>query len=287
MPCAPSSSTSLPVAQRVVQELGRVGHTRAQPLRVAHVVVDDRPRDQREPPVDPGQDLVLLAKDDVELLAEDLLVEQVLDPQADPRGLVAVRGPDAALGRAERVRAQEPFGHPLELEVVRHDHVAVARYDQLGRVDADGLEPVKLVQQHAGIDDHAVGDHRRDVRVQDPRGDQLELERVPLGEDRVAGVVPALVPDDQVHPVGEVVRRLALALVPPLGPDDDGGRHGVSLSTTSGAPEAPFGYERSMRKLIRTCVWYSEIVPSATTAVVPRMSIDSMPRIVLAASASA
>jgi hypothetical protein len=43
-------------------------------------------------------------------------------------------------------------------------------------------------------------------------------------------------------------------------------------------------YERSMRKLIRTCVWYSEIVPSATTALVPRMSIDSMPRIVFAAS---
>jgi hypothetical protein len=121
--------------------------------------------------------------------------------------------------------------------VIGHDHVAVSRDDQLGRVDADGLEPVQLVQQDARVDDHAVGDHRRDVGIQDPRGDQLELERVPLGEDRVAGVVPPLVPDDQVHPVCEEVRRLALALVPPLGPDDDGGRHGVSLSATSGAPD--------------------------------------------------
>ena len=241
---------------------------RAQALGVAQVVLDDRPGDQREPAVDLRQDLVLLPQDDVELLAEDLLVEQVLDPQPDPRGLVRVRGPDPALRRPERVLAEEPLGHPLELEVVRHDHVAVARDHEPRRVDADRREPVHLVQQDPGVDDHAVRDHRGDVRVQDPRGDQLQLERVPLGEDRVAGVVPALVADDEVHPVGQVVGRLALALVPPLGPDDDGGRHDAPVygRATAGGPDRRLGYERSMRKLIRTCVWYSEITPSSTTA---------------------
>ena len=49
--------------------------------------------------------------------------------------------------------------------------------------------------------------------------DQLELEEAPLGDHRVAGVVPALVADHEVHPVREVVDGLALALVPPLRPE--------------------------------------------------------------------
>ena len=105
---------------------------------------------------------------------------------------------------------------------------------QARRVDARRAdEPVHLSEQHSRVDHDAVGDHRGEVRIQDARGDQLELERVALGDDRVAGVVPALVADHEVHPVGEVVGRLALALVPPLGPDDDRGRHRPSLSVTS------------------------------------------------------
>src|SRR5205823_12982643 len=69
-------------------------------------------------------------------------------------------------------------------------------------------------------------DHRRDVVVQDPRRDQVELEEPPACEHGVAGVVPALVADAEVHLVGEVVGGLALALVAPLAANDDRDRHG-------------------------------------------------------------
>ena len=65
--------------------------------------------------------------------------------------------------------------------------------------------------------------------VQDARWDELELQQPALGDHRVARVVPALIADDEIHPIGEVVDRLALALVPPLGPEHDRGRH-VGLS---------------------------------------------------------
>ena len=89
-----------------------------------------------------------------------------------------------------------------------------------------------------GVDDHPVRDHRRDVRVQDAGRDQLQLEQPALGDHGVAGVVAALVPNDEVHPVGEVVDGLALALIPPLGPEHDGGRHeAVSVPRAFGAPD--------------------------------------------------
>src|SRR5439155_2199916 len=81
------------------------------------------------------------------------------------------------------------------------------------------------------------GDHRRDVGVQDAARNEVELEQPTLGDDRVARVVASLVADHHVHPIGEVVDRFALALVTPLGPEYDGGRHGVfSLRDTAGPP---------------------------------------------------
>ena len=76
-----------------------------------------------------------------------------------------------------------------------------------------------------GVDDHAVADHRRDVVVEHAARDQLEGERLAVDDDGVPGVVAALVAHDHRHLFGEEVGELALALVTPLGSDDDGGGH--------------------------------------------------------------
>ena len=61
----------------------------------------------------------------VELGAEDLLVEQVLDPQADAHGAVGVGRTDATLRGADPVLAQVPLVEGVELLVVREDQVGV------------------------------------------------------------------------------------------------------------------------------------------------------------------
>jgi hypothetical protein len=90
-------------------------------------------------------------------------------------------------------------------------------------------QPVQLTQQHLGVDHHTGPDDRGDVRVEDPAGDQVQLEDAVTDDDGVAGVVAALVADHQVGGVGEQVGRLALALVAPLGADDHGRWHGRVL----------------------------------------------------------
>src|SRR5262249_59718786 len=90
------------------------------------------------------------------------------------------------------------------------------------------------VDEHGGIDDHAVADHRRHVVVQDAARDELEREHVAVHDDRVPGVVPALVADDQLALFGEIVGEPALALVTPLGADDHRAGHG-GLTTVATA----------------------------------------------------
>ena len=91
------------------------------------------------------------------------------------------------------------------------------------------LEHVELGEQHARIDHDAVADDRRDVVVEDAARDELQGEGLAVDDDRVPGVVAALVADDQVHLLGDEVGELALALVTPLGTDDDGRGHGAMV----------------------------------------------------------
>ena len=97
---------------------------------------------------------------------------------------------------------------------------ALADSSQAADVDAAPAQAVELADQHLGVDDDAVADHAGLARVEDPRRDQVELERLAVADDRVAGVVAALEAHDHRGVLGEQVDDLALALVAPLGPDD-------------------------------------------------------------------
>src|SRR5439155_10060218 len=103
--------------------------------------------------------------------------------------------------------------------------VRVGRDPQAADIDAAAAQSLELPDQHRGVDHHAVADHAYLARVEDPGRDQVELELLPVADDRVAGVVAALEADDDVGPLGQQVGELALALVAPLGADDDYSGH--------------------------------------------------------------
>ena len=215
--------------ERLAQGQRGIRHVRAEPLGVPLVLGRDRLGFDPAAVVDLGQYLVLLAQHQVELLAQDAGVEQVLDPDPDPGDLVGVGRADAAAGGADPRAAQVPLGDLVQGPVVRRDQVRVGRDQQLGAVHAAGRQAVDLVQQDLRVDHHAVADHRDDVRRQHPGGEQVQGVALVADDDRVAGVVPALVSDHVVDAVPEQVGGLALALVPPLSPDNHDGGHARSF----------------------------------------------------------
>src|SRR4051794_41918203 len=86
-------------------------------------------------------------------------------------------------------------------------------------------QPLDLAGENSRVDDDAVADRADLARVEDPRGDQVELEGLTVADDRVAGVVSALKADHDIGLLREQVGDLALALVAPLGADYDDSRH--------------------------------------------------------------
>ncbi len=213
-----------PAGQRVVQQPDRVTHVRLQTRAERTEAVDD----------------VV----DVDRLATGLLDQRVLgdgtcphgacerfelehlagaDP--DPPRLVGVGRPDALQRRADLVVAAHGLGDRVVGLVPREDQVGAARHPQIATRDAPRLEHVDLVEQGRQIDDHTVGDHRYDVLVQHTARHELEGVTLVADDDGVPGVVPALVAHDVRVLLGEQVDDLRLALVAPLGADDDGDGH--------------------------------------------------------------
>ena len=128
------------------------------------------------------------------------------------------------------LRLAEPaFGEAVDLLVVRQDQVGVAAQLEPGAVDALRGRACRSRQQHRRVDDDAVADHGSDVVVQDSAGHQLESEGLTVDDDGVTRVVAALIADDQMHLLGDEIGELALALVAPLGADDDRRGHGASF----------------------------------------------------------
>ena len=154
-------------------------------------------------------------------------VEHVAGPQADPAGLVGVGRSDALQRRADLVVAAHRLGDGVVRLVPREDEVGPAGHLQAGARHAAGLERVDLGEQRRQVDDDAVADHRHDVVVEDAARDQLQGVAVAADDDGVAGVVAALVAHDVGVLLGQQVDDLGLALVTPLGADDDGDGHGT------------------------------------------------------------
>ena len=215
----------LAVVQRPVGERRRIGDELLEAVAEGQVLVAHRLQVQGRVAREWAQAQPLGLERGHDLLLEDLLVEHVLHADAQAGGLVGVARADAALRRADLELAELGLAGVVEHQVVGHDQVRVGADPQAADVDPVGPQVVDLLGQHARVDDHAVADHAQLAGVEDAAGDQVELPRLPLAHDRVAGVVAALEADDDLGALGEQVDDLALALIAPLGADDADSRH--------------------------------------------------------------
>ena len=105
----------------------------------------------------------------------------------------------------------------VEVAVVGHDDVRVARDAQALAAEALGLEGVDLLEDDRRVDDAAVADDRQCVLVDNAGGNLVKSQLVAVGDDRVTGVGTAAVAADDIEVTRDEVGDLTLALVAPLG----------------------------------------------------------------------
>jgi hypothetical protein len=210
----------LALVERAVQHERRVIDHGAQALGELQQFLHDLVDLDGATVVDLHEQVVLLVERALDLLAQDVLVEEVLDADADAVDLVGVRRPDAATGRADLALAEEPLRDLVEGAVVVRDDVRVGADTQAGDIDTAGGERIELLEQHLDVDDDTVGDDRDDARGEDARWQQVQRVLLVADDDGVASVVATVELDDVVDAVAEEVGGLAFTFVAPLGADE-------------------------------------------------------------------
>ena len=208
VPCAPSK-------QHAIARRAAPGRRAATCRRRTGAAAARSPRARRRRPrassgsalVDALEPDVLLGERDLDLLAQDLRVEQVLDADADPRRLVRVRRADAAPRRADLELAEPALARLVDRDVPRHDQVRVAgdadsprsRCPRASRSSSSSISTSGSTTQPAPSTHALPGE--------DPGRDLAELVRLAVDDDRVAGVRAALVAADEVRVLRRAGRR--------------------------------------------------------------------------------
>ena len=100
------------------------------------------------------------------------------------------------------------------------------------------------------INDHAVADDAELALAQDAGRHQVQDIPGAADENRVPGVVATGVSHHEVRPLGQYVNNLALALIAPLGANENRVCHSLSVKLRGGftikIPERAFGAKLSV-----------------------------------------
>ena len=211
----------LTLAQRAVEHVGGFSHIGLQDARVRQVLLTDFLDRVGVEAVDLAQDGILLLERGLDLQAEDLLVEQILDADALASSFVLVARADAALGGADLVLAEALLVGAVEVFVPRHDDMRVAADLQVLARNALGLEHRHFLHEHARVDNDAVADDGNGVLVHDTRGHQVQRQFLVTVNNGVSCVVSTLVAHDVVVLARNEVGDFTLAFVAPLGTDEN------------------------------------------------------------------
>ena len=121
------------VVERAVQQRRRVGDVLLEPVAVQQQLLGHRLQVECRITLERAQHELLGLERGHDLLLEDLLVEHVLDADAQARGLVGVAGADPALGRPDLELPELRLARVVEHQVVGHDQVRVGAHPQVAR----------------------------------------------------------------------------------------------------------------------------------------------------------
>ena len=152
-------------------------------------------------------------------LAQGVPVQQVAHADRLLHVLVGVDRRDAAPRRAELLVAQAILLEPVEQLVIGHaDRCAVGDLQVLRRdLDARLAQALGLAVEVLKVDDDAGAEDVGGLVAQDAGGHQVHDEFALFVDDRVSGVVAALIADDHVILLAQKVDHAALSLVSPVG----------------------------------------------------------------------
>jgi len=106
--------------------------------------------------------------------------------------------------------------------MIGHDEMRVVADEKPSLdIDVELFELIDFIHQRDGIDDDAVADDTRNVRMKDAGWDQMKNVLVAADDDGVPGIGTSLVTGNDIDVFTQKVDNLSFAFVAPLGSNDN------------------------------------------------------------------
>ena len=145
-------------------------------------------------------------------------VQKVRDPDTATRHLVFISRANAPARGAYRFFALRLFACQIQCHVVGHDHRRGGRdHQSAANVNVPFFKVVDFRLQCLECNHHAVADHASHTRLHNAGRDQVQHGFVTVDHQGVSRIVPTLKTNHRIHITAQQIDNFALALVTPLG----------------------------------------------------------------------
>ena len=208
-----------PLLQSTVQINDGVGHKRPQLFSGPEICgVDfakvDRSRTER------FQDVVIFANLCLQFFGERRGLHEIGNTQAGSGRLVAVGGPNSALGRADLRAAFPQFALLIEDAVIWQNKMCAIADDQIfAHCNPEPAQAFDLVHQRERVDNYPIADHADFATPQNPRRNQMQNVFPFPVNDGVTGVIAALTAHHDICVSSEDIDDFPFTFVAPLRPN--------------------------------------------------------------------
>ena len=213
------------VAQHLLDAYFGIGDVGAQVFSGAFEVGDHHLGIERRLAVEANENLVVLGNRIGDDLAEAIRLDEIGNTDTATRDLVGVGRAIASPGGADFARFPMLLFEAVDDRMVGHNHVRALADQQLVGLDSTRLQVGELANQGGRIDDDSGADDGDALRIENARGNEVQLERAGLCHHGVAGVAAAVGSDDEVALAGQGVSQFAFAFIAPLAAHDNCCRH--------------------------------------------------------------
>ena len=172
---------------------------------------------------------IVMRQDAIDLGGKRLHVGEIHDADGAAANLVFIGRADTAAGGADLGAAVggRVFAHAVQLAVQRKNEGGIVGDTQVfrGNLHALRFQTADFGDQRMRIDHDAIADDGELAGTHDAGRQKRKLVADAIDDKRMAGIMAALIPHDDICPLGQPVDNLAFAFVAPLRADHHNIRH--------------------------------------------------------------
>ncbi len=168
------------------------------------------------------QDEIVVIEDLAKAGRKSLAVQHIPHLQATTGDLVLISRSDTSTGGTDRLLATSPLTRLIKRYVIRQNEGAgFTNFQSLAGRNAALFQHIELLEQRLGGEHHTITDETLDTLMQNPGRDQVQNRLLAIYYQGMPCIVPALKANHGMDLLGKKVNHLALALITPLGADND------------------------------------------------------------------